>query len=220
MKILGAKANDYADPNYLGSKFRAKRFLFFQEKIRSLPKPIRILDIGGTVAFWVLQNCQNRNDLDITVLNLEVKEDSYPNIKPVVGNALDLSCYKDGEFDVVFSNSVIEHLYTKEHQKKMAQEAVRVGKHYFIQTPNRHFPIEPHYKFPLFQYLPRGLQLYLMTKTKLINGITYPRRYSEEMLKEIRLLTKLEFMRLFPNSKLFIERFFGLPKSFIVHNFE
>lgn len=51
MKILGAKANDYADPNYLGSKFRAKRFLFFQEKIRSLPKPIRILDIGGTVAF-------------------------------------------------------------------------------------------------------------------------------------------------------------------------
>lgn len=66
------------------------------------------------------------------------------------GDATNLSQYSDKSFDIVFSNSVIEHLYTKENQISMAKEVNRVGKNYFIQTPNYWFPIEPHWVFPSF----------------------------------------------------------------------
>ena len=61
--------------------------------------------------------------------------------------------FGDGEFDVAFSNSVIEHV-PPELQAKFASEVGRVADRYFVQTPNRYFPIEPHYQLPLFQFLP------------------------------------------------------------------
>lgn len=52
--------------------------------------------------------------------------------------------FQDNEFDAVFSNSVIEHVGDYEAQRQMANEIMRVGKRYFVQTPNFYFPIEPH----------------------------------------------------------------------------
>ncbi|MBC8844888.1 class I SAM-dependent methyltransferase, partial [Escherichia coli] len=75
--------------------------------------------------------------------------------------ATDLSEIDDQQFDIVFSNSVIEHLYTWENQEKMAKEVLRVGKYHFIQTPNYWFPIEPHWVFPFFQFLPKSIRIRL-----------------------------------------------------------
>jgi predicted SAM-dependent methyltransferase len=214
------KANNYGNINYIGSKFRRKRFLYFEKQLTKLKRPITILDVGGTVKFWINENYHLHPEVIIIVLNIRADEDSnFPNIKSIEGNACNLSQFKNDEFDVVFSNSLIEHLYTKENQHKMASESIRVGKHYFIQTPNLHFPIEPHFKFPFFQYLPDRTKIMLQTKTSLINGAKYDLNYAREIIKEIKLLSKKEFLALFPDSELYVETFYGLEKSFIAHNF-
>lgn len=215
---ISLKANDYSDPNYVGSRFRKKRFHLFEQKIKNLSKPVTILDIGGTVRFWVDEGYQEKDAL-ITIINIRAEESGYNNIRVLKGNASNLSQFKDKTFDISFSNSVIEHLYTKENQAKMAHEAMRVSTYYFIQTPNRHFPIEPHFKFPLFQFLPKWLQVYLQTNTTLINGVRYTRSYAINVIAEIRLLSKMQLKQLFPQCQLYTERFMGMSKSFIAHNF-
>lgn len=215
---ISLKANDYSDPNYIGSKFRKERFLLFEQKIKHLNKPVTILDIGGTVRFWADEGYQEKDAL-ITIININSEKSDYPNIRVIKGDASNLAQFKDKAFDISFSNSLIEHLYTKENQIKMANEAMRVGRHFFIQTPNRYFPIEPHFKFPFFQFLPKFLQIFLQTKTSLINGIRYKRAYALRVVEEIRLLSRRELKRLFPKCRIYTERFMGFSKSFVVHNF-
>ncbi len=216
--FISLKPNNYSDPNYVGSKFRKKRFLLFENMIKDFHKPVTILDIGGTVRFWVDEGYQEKDTL-ITIVNIRAENSGYSNIRVIKGDATDLSQFKDSAFDISFSNSLIEHLFTKENQKKMAKEAMRVGRYYFIQTPNRYFPIEPHFKFPFFQFLPKGIQVYLQTKTSLINGVRYKRAYARSIVEEIRLLSKGELKRFFPKCNLHTEKFLGLSKSFIAHNF-
>ncbi|MES2730379.1 MAG: class I SAM-dependent methyltransferase [Bacteroidota bacterium] len=212
-------SSDYTDPNYIGTKFRKKRFEFFEEKIKNLTRPIKILDIGGAAEYWEAENYQNNPDYDITVINLIVREEGFSNIKVIEGDACNLSHYADNEFDLAHSNSVIEHLFSRENQVKMAKEVVRVGRKYFVQSPNLYFPIEPHFKFPLFQFLPDDLKVFLQTKTKLIQGKTCSKEYAENVIKEIVLLSEGDMKDLFPNAKIYKEKFMGLTKSFIAHNF-
>jgi hypothetical protein len=126
-------------PNSLGNKFRQKRMLFFREVIEQLPKPLNVLDIGGNEEFWINAGFQNNNAIQITILNLTQVGVESSNMKSVSGDATDLSLIPNDHYDIAFSNSVIEHLYSKSNQVKMAKEAVRVGKHHFIQTPNKFF---------------------------------------------------------------------------------
>lgn len=215
---VSLKPNDYSNPAYLGSQFRKKRFHLFEDKIKALNKPVTILDIGGTVRFWVDEKYHHK-DVLITIINLRADKSNHSNIRVIAGDACDLAMFKDNAFDIAFSNSLIEHLYTKENQTKMASEAMRVGKYFFIQTPNKYFPIEPHFKFPFFQFLPKWLKLFLQTKTSWINGVRYDHAYAKNIIEEIRLLSKKEMRQFFPKSKLYIERFLGIPKSFVAYNF-
>ena len=122
-------------------------------------------------------------------------------------------------FDLVFSNSVIEHLFTKENQQKMANEVIRVGKNYFIQTPNKYFLIEPHWVFPLFQFLPFSLKVYL---TQHFNLGHIPKSESKELainqVNEIILISKKELKELFTHSEIYTEYFLGLGKSYTAYN--
>jgi len=215
---LSLKANDYSNPNYLGSRFRKKRFQFFEQKLALLKKPVSIVDIGGTIRFWTDEQ-YHKKDVLITVVNLRKEDSPYTNISAIAGDACNLSMFRDHSFDIAFSNSLIEHLYTQANQVKMAREAMRVGRYHFVQTPNRYFPIEPHFKFPLFQFLPSSVQILLQTKTSLINGTRYDRAYAEEIIREIRLVSRREMEAYFPESDVYVERYLGFSKSFIVHNF-
>jgi len=87
----------------------------------------------------------------ITLVNLEPENASLPNTTSIAGDARKIEA-EDSRVDVVFSNSVIEHVGANQDQMQMAQEVRRVGKRYFIQTPNKYFPLEPHFLFPLFQF--------------------------------------------------------------------
>lgn len=62
--------------------------------------------------------------------------------------------FADGEFDIVFSNAVVEHAGSRRQQRSFVEEAARVGRRFFITTPNRWFPIEMHTALPVLHYLP------------------------------------------------------------------
>jgi ubiquinone/menaquinone biosynthesis C-methylase UbiE len=138
----------------------------------------------------------------------------------VKGDARNLSEYKDKEFDIVFSNSVIEHLFTKENQKKMADEIRRVGKNYYVQTPNFYFPIEPHWLFPCFQFLPYNMRVFL---TRHFNLGNYPKSSTKEKamqrVDEVKLLSEKEMKQLFPDGKVYREKFIGMTKSVTMYKF-
>ena len=204
----------------LGDRFRARRFRFFETCLKQLNMPIHILDVGGTQSFWLNRDYGNKPGIKITILNLEKEEVEVENMDSVAGDATDLNAFNDNQFDLVFSNSVIEHLYTYENQQKMAGECQRVGKYHFIQTPNKYFLIEPHYQFPFFDQLPDWLGFWILTKTKLSLGQKWLPTNARNTMAEIRLLSKREFMGLFKGSKLYTERLLFLRKSFILHNFQ
>jgi len=165
------------DVSNFSKKLRIKRFELFFNKITDLSSPINILDLGGTYKFWedvgFISRLTNEINIKVTLLNLTKENVQHRSFTSVEGDATDLSQYSNNEFDIVFSNSLIEHLFTFDKQKQMSNEVLRVGKKYFIQTPNRYFPIEPHYFFPFFQFMPFPLKKYLMMKTSIIEGVRH-----------------------------------------------
>lgn len=161
------------------------------------------------------------NNLKITLINLKRSKVDLPYFTSIEGNATDLRQFKNDQFDVVFSNSVIEHLYSWENQVAMAKEVVRVGKHFFVQTPNFGFPVEPHFVFPFFHYLPQTSRIWL---TKNYDLGHYPRAKNEQearrRIEELKLLSIKDMKALFPGAKIYREQVWGLTKSIIAHNFK
>lgn len=220
-RILIHLAN-HKNRNSLSNNFRKKRFVLFKNLVHSLGFPLKIIDVGGREIIWQQEGfCDPRmsENVKITLLNLESTKATHSNIKAVVGDARNMSQFVDGEFDIVFSNSVIEHVGNYEDQRQMANEIKRIGKRYFLQTPNRYFPIEPHFLFPFFQFLPLWFQIWLITHFHL--GWRKKVSNKEEAIKciySVRLIDKKELIELFPNATIFEEKFLGLTKSFIVYN--
>lgn len=206
---------DYQNPRSLAYQTRRKRLADLLKVIDAAPKPLRILDVGGTDAYWKTMDLADRPDLKFTVLNIFPAERPDPRFTWIVGDARDLSQFGDGEFDLVFSNSVIEHVGGYADQQRMANEIRRVGQRYFVQTPNRYFPIEPHFLFPGFQFLPERTKVFLLKRFRL--GWFPKAKTDAEALgyaREITLLSRQEFSRLFPGARIIDERFAGLVKSF------
>lgn len=215
LKIIADNTNNTS----LSHKMRYKRFNYFMSFVKQLDKPISILDVGGTQEYWDKMGLNDPN-IKITLLNLSVQPITSQNFNSIAGDATNLKEFNDNSFDVVFSNSVIEHLFTKDNQVKMANEAKRVGRYYFIQTPNYYFPLEPHFLLPGFQFLPFGLKVFLINHFSLGH---IPRKQNKQeainQVKEIKLLTSGEMKKLFPNATLWNESFAGMTKSIVAHNF-
>ncbi len=209
------------NPNSLGYKFRIKRLQEFEKmfftRFSGLEK-IEILDVGGTSYFWKNSALLSHPGLHITLLNLYPVETSHSAIHSVQGDASDMREFETGSFDLVFSNSVIEHLYTLELQQKMASEIFRVGKSYFIQTPNVYFPIEAHYALPFAQYYSKAFLHFVLTQTKLSRMKKWSSAEASQYIAEIRLLNAQEMKALFPGASLLKEKVFGLTKSITAHN--
>src|SRR5690606_4827652 len=110
-------------------------------------------------------------------------------------------------------NSVIEHLYTQENQVRMADEVQRVGKNYYIQTPNKYFFIEPHYLLPFFQFLPKKAKVFVLSKTKLSRGTKISTEEAKDQAEQIILVSKKNMKTLFPGSEIYNEKILGMTKS-------
>jgi SAM-dependent methyltransferase len=186
--------------------WRERRYQLFLDLCRVRPDD-RILDVGAG-AGGALERFNTTNE--IVAVDITPQESEWltaPNVTVEYGDATKLP-FADREFPVVFSNSVIEHI-PRELQPAFAAEIRRVGERYFVQTPNRYFPIEPHYQLPLFQFLPERVR-------RALNGRFSLGWREKGQWEEINLLTARELRRLFPDGQLHREKVLGLTKSLMV----
>ena len=176
---------------------RRKKFI----NLTHLRNGMKILDLGGEPYFWE----DLPLDCEIICLNISESISNLKNVKCVKYNGTQIP-FENKSFDMVHSNSVIEHVGDFASQLRFASEIKRVGKGYWIQVPNWNFPYEPHARFPFFQFLPHGLRLWISRRWKYSF-------YKTEDLLCIRLLTKSELKYLFNNPLIYAEKLGFLTKS-------
>lgn len=212
------KPADNTRPDSLATRLRRRRFALFLELADRLPAPLRILDVGGTEDFWRMMRVPWHAGWHVTLLNLERRATTLPGFDAVHGDARSMRGFADSSFDAVFSNSVIEHFATFAEQRRVAEEIARVGKRYFVQTPNRRFPMEPHFLFPFFQYLPLFARARLLRRFRLGWHKRQPDLAAASLaVRGIRLLDLREMKLLFPGASFYRERLLGMTKSFVAY---
>ena len=180
---------------------------------------MRMLDVGGYPWGWLCHDpvVKSIDCLNIHKVNWDPASSPAHNIRMLQGDACNMSDIKTGEYDIVFSNSVIEHVGSWEKQQSFAKEVRRVGKKLWIQTPAWECPIEPHYLAPFVHWLPKSLQKKLIRHFTLYGLIQKPSNQEiDSLINEIRLLRKEEFASLFLDAEIHCEKtLFIFPKSYI-----
>lgn len=218
MNLLRKQA-DQTTKGSLSSKFRSRRIDAFLNHCISIGAGLNIADVGGTLYHWK-DHLDKLEGMKLTLINIEDDEEDMPaGFSRIKADARDLGFISDGEFDVAYSNSVIEHFPTFEEQKKVAAHIRRIAKNYYVQTPNYNFPVEPHFIFPFFQMLPLPVKRSLL-KTFSLGWYEKQKDDSsaERLAVSIRLLKLKELVELFPGCRISREKFFLMNKSFTAYN--
>lgn len=136
----------------------------------------------------------------------------YPQVKAVVGDACNLP-FDDKHFDIVYSNAVIEHVGDFARQKRMAEEIMRVGKRWFVTTPNRWYPFELHLRLPLVRWL--SGEAYL-NATPFVRYNHVHRRYTfANPEADFRLMSSKEMQSCFPQSRIVKQRITFMAETLI-----
>jgi hypothetical protein len=175
-----------------------------------------ILDVGGTPETWDLLDIRPR----VILLNTPRTHDELAAAKTWVAGDGRMLPFRDASFDIVFSNSVIEHVGDVESQRRFAAEIMRVGRAYWVQTPNRRFPVEQHLLTPFIHWLPKPIQRAIVPRFNvwaMLVMTTSDRRdfYIRHYLEDIRLLCVSDLRGFFPTARIIRERFLGWTKSLI-----
>ena len=197
--------------------FRPRRVRLLYRLFSITPETI-VLDLGGGAFFWDLARTLGLAIPRITVVNIRpAGAQTRPYLDWVIGDAR-RTTFENFAFDLVFSNSLIEHLGTADSQEQFAREVRRLAPNYFIQTPDRQFPIEPHFVTPFVHWLPAPARRKAIRNFTVWGLRTRPSKEKcAELVQEIRLLSRPDMKKLFPDAGLAVERFLGIPKSLIAY---
>jgi len=195
--------------------FRPVRLRTFY-RLFQIHSQTRLLDIGGGAYFWDLALSEGLPLPQVTVLNIApAKEDARNYLEWIVGDARATNL-EDRSFDVAFSNSLVEHLGEWDSQRRCAAEVRRLAPRYFVQTPDRSCPVEPHFLAPFVHWLPKSIRPSIVRNFTYWGLSTRPSRLEcVRLCEEISLLSKQELELLFPEAQILSERFVGLPRSII-----
>jgi hypothetical protein len=182
----------------------------------------RVLDVGGEVnprcdrLLQFVDGCPWKSMLstvNISPDHVRQLKDCYAQVDVRRADACDLP-WPDKYFDVVHGNAVIEHIGDFKRQRRMAQEIMRVGKAWFVATPNRWYPFELHTRLPLVTWLPghgyiqcARLMKYSHARKRYVFGT--------KAQSNLRLLGARQLARCFPGSRIIRQRVTILPETLI-----
>jgi 2-polyprenyl-3-methyl-5-hydroxy-6-metoxy-1,4-benzoquinol methylase len=188
--------------------FRKGRMSLFSDRF-AIDHKMTVLDMGGGAFNWTMV----RERPQLTIIDVYEHQDKAPWATYVVGDGCATN-FKTGSFDIVFSNSVIEHVGGFERQKQFAKECVRCGRSFFIQTPNRWFPLDTHTLMPFAHWLPQRIFKKLLRFSPRFLFFKSDAGDLEDFAN-MRLLSKRDMQELFPGAEIVEERFCGITKSLI-----
>ena len=224
MHYLYSRICNYENPLSPASQYRKKRITLLLvgllREIRSAHGSLRVADVGGTADYWNMLPSGLLDELDaqITLINLPGSQSAptSPRFSILEADACSLGQIPDLSFDLVHSNSVIEHVGGWQRMCEFAGEARRLAPNVFVQTPYFWFPLEPHFMTPCFHWLPLPLRVFLLEKFSLgyfpkAGSLDQAMRYAESA----QLLSEGMLRALFPDCEIHKERALCLTKSLL-----
>jgi hypothetical protein len=201
------------DSDSLSARARARRWRQLADTFPRIGE-MTVLDIGGDARAWRMSGIRPAH---VTLLNVTEQQAPVEEewMTALVGDACDPGAGLP-EADLVYSNSVIEHVGGHWRRQRFAEAVRGRAGRYWVQTPSRYFPIEPHFMLPWSQHLPYALQRRLIAGWPLGNyaAMSDPDRALESAL-DIELLSRSQMRFYFPDAEIRSERVLGLTKSFI-----
>lgn len=213
---------DAGDPNSLSSRFRkarAQRVVELIQQAHAERGEVRIIDLGGEPDYWLRlfdRDLLEERKVRITLVNPQRFEVKDPLFVAAVGDACALPEHADLSFDLVHSNSVVEHVGDWPRVEAFAQEVRRLAPRYYVQTPYYWFPIEPHFSSPFFHWRSEQARARLLMKRR--HGFAERAADIGQAMRDVqhaRLLDKQQFRFLFPDARHIDEKAAGLTKSLI-----
>ena len=188
--------------------WRRRRMKAFR-LLMHLPSGGSVIDLGGTPEIWDLIDIPLR----ITLLNIPEEINRWPKavqnrFTVVAGDARAAKMFADGSFDVVFSNSLIEHL-PPAHLVEFAHTVRRLAPAWWVQTPSPYFPIEAHCNLPFWWFYPVAVRERCLRRWERLGH-----SFLSEQRSTTQVLTRHQLRSLLPESKIFTEAVLGLPKSY------
>jgi len=202
-------------PGSVGHRFRERRWKWFTQIFRDL-EDMEIIDLGGTAQFWMRSSVRPAHVHLVNLGGLPSSQELPSWMSAEEADACDLPEHLlSRRFDLVFSNSVIEHVGGHYRRERFAENVHRLADRHWVQAPYRYFPLEPHWLFPGYAQLPLAARTAIARRWKL--GMTPPKdkRATVNVVLKTELPTMTEMRYYFPNSKILVERAAGLPKSLI-----
>ncbi len=202
-------------PESLGARARSRRWEVFRHAFPEVEN-MAVLDLGGTAEAWRRAPVKPKT---VVVLNLtEPGTSDDPSVTPVAGDACNARAALaaagiDQQFDLVFSNSLLEHVGGHASRAAVASEVAALAPYHWVQTPNRYFPVEPHWLFPGMQFLPVRLRVTVAEKWPLSHTPPTSHQDAQENVLWTELIGVSELRAYFPESEIFKERMAGLTKS-------
>lgn len=206
---------DPDDPRSLVGEIRRRRWTRLALRFPDLAE-MSVLDLGGTPDAWLACSVQPAR---LVTLNTEPsgRNDSV-HATVVTGDACDPPTrLRNERFDLVYSNSVFEHVGGHDRRKRFAATVDTSAPHYWIQTPYRYFPIEPHILFPGYQFLPLIVRASISRRwgpaRRSVRSMS--NREAIDFVQSIELLTVTDMKAYFPDAQIERERLGGIVKSLI-----
>ncbi len=210
---------------------------------------MRVLDLGGLADAWLDAPQLPR---EIVVLNVPAWEERVVRATEQLGEGTTVhylfgdACDPPEEilgqhFDLVYCNSVIEHVGGHQRRVELANSIHRLADRHWVQTPYRYFPIEAHTLIPGLQFMPMHMRAAVMRRWPLGHMLKFSRDWPQAEIRaqppfstaygsrlqtmdlgysvvgaqSIELLSKAEMRVYFPDSAILSERVLGIPKSLI-----
>jgi SAM-dependent methyltransferase len=207
-----SRIKDPGRPGSLSARARQRRSTEFLRRFPEI-ESMRVLDLGGTPDAWAEMA---RRPKQVVAVNLDPQHQSTEDVDYVVGDACALPESLDGErFDLVYSSSLLEHVGGHAMRHQFAATVHAMADHHWVQTPYRYFPIEPHWVFPAFQFLPVPTRTAISRRWKLGHIHSADPREALDDVSWVELVGITEIRGYFPDSEVWFERFAGLVKSLV-----